>query len=101
MPIRDRIKEVRRVKAADLLPNPKNWRTHPESQLNALRGVLNEVGWADAVLARETPEGIVLIDGHARRDLDPETLVPAQVLDVKGNQTCRWPMATVRSVLQS
>ncbi len=82
MPIRDRIKEFRRIKAADLLPNPKNWRTHPEGQLNALRGILAEVGWADAVLARETPEGVVLIDGHARRDLDPETLVPVLVLDV-------------------
>jgi hypothetical protein len=29
MQIRDRIKELRRVKASELRPNPRNWRTHP------------------------------------------------------------------------
>jgi hypothetical protein len=32
MRIRDRIKELRRVPARDLLPNPKNWRSHPAAQ---------------------------------------------------------------------
>jgi len=41
MNIRDRIKELRRVRAGDLQPHPKNWRTHPEEQ-NALRGILAE-----------------------------------------------------------
>jgi len=54
--IRDRIKELRRVPASELLPNPKNWRTHPVAQQDALRGVLAEVGYADALIARETPE---------------------------------------------
>jgi hypothetical protein len=57
MGIRDRIKELRRVKAKDLIPNSKNWRVHPKAQANALRGLLAEVGYADALLARETPEG--------------------------------------------
>ena len=30
MQIRDRVKELRRVKAGQLRPNPKNWRTHPQ-----------------------------------------------------------------------
>jgi hypothetical protein len=30
--IRDRIIELRRVRAGDLLPNPKNWRRHPDVQ---------------------------------------------------------------------
>ena len=46
MQIRDRIKELRRVPASELLPNPKNWRTHPVAQQDALRGVLAEVGYA-------------------------------------------------------
>jgi hypothetical protein len=29
MNIRDRIKELRRVRAGDLRPHPKNWRKHP------------------------------------------------------------------------
>jgi len=53
--IRDRIKELRRVRAKDLLPNPKNWRLHTKVQAAALRGLLAEVGYADALLARELP----------------------------------------------
>src|SRR5258707_15007068 len=51
--IRDRIKELRRVHAKDLLHNPKNWRRHPKAQAEALRGLLAEVGYADALLVRE------------------------------------------------
>ena len=62
MKIRDRIKELRRVPACDLIPNPRNWRTHGKAQAEALQGLLAEVGFAGAVLARETPEGLILID---------------------------------------
>jgi len=68
MQIRDRIKELRRVKASDLLPNPKNWRTHPVAQQDGLRTMLAKVGYADAVIARETPDGLMLIDGHLRAE---------------------------------
>jgi ParB-like chromosome segregation protein Spo0J len=81
--IRDRIKELRRVPAGQLQPNPKNWRKHPESQANALRGVLAEVGIASAVLARETPEGgLMLIDGHLRTETLHNAEIPVLVLDV-------------------
>ena len=82
MQIRDRIKELRRVKASDLIPNPKNWRTHPAAQQDALRGVLAEVGYADALLARETPEGLMLVDGHLRAETTPDAEVPVLVLDI-------------------
>jgi hypothetical protein len=82
MRIRDRIKELRRVPASELLPNPKNWRTHPQSQQDALRGVLAEVGIADAVLARETPNGLMLIDGHLRAETARDAMLPVLVLDV-------------------
>jgi DNA modification methylase len=81
--IPDRIKELRRVRARDLLPNPKNWRRHPKSQVDALRGLLTEVGYADALLARELSDGkLMLIDGHLRRETTPDVLVPVLVLDV-------------------
>jgi DNA modification methylase len=81
--IRDRIKELRRVPADQLQPNPKNWRKHPESQANALRGILAEVGIASAVLARETPEGgLMLIDGHLRTETLHNAEIPVLVLDV-------------------
>jgi hypothetical protein len=83
MLIRDRIRELRRVKASDLRPNPRNWRIHPPEQQDALRGVLAEVGYADALLARELPDGTLeLIDGHLRAETTPEAMVPVLVLDV-------------------
>ena len=83
MNIRDRIKELRRVPANELRPNPKNWRTHPEKQLNAIRGVLAEVGFAGAELARELDDGTLeLIDGHARAEVAGTAEVPVLVLDV-------------------
>jgi hypothetical protein len=54
--IRDRIRELRRVQASTLLPNPKNWRRHPKAQANAMRDLLVEIGYADAA-AREGAAG--------------------------------------------
>jgi hypothetical protein len=83
MHIRDRIKELRRVRAAELRPNPRNWRLHPPAQQEALRGLLAEVGYADALLARELPDGtLMLVDGHLRAETTPDSLVPVLVLDV-------------------
>ncbi len=80
--IRDRIVGLRRVRADKLLPNPKNWRRHPKAQGEALKGLLREIGYADALLARETPEGLMLIDGHLRAETTPKTKVPVLVLDL-------------------
>ncbi|RIK71854.1 MAG: hypothetical protein DCC67_20085 [Planctomycetota bacterium] len=83
MHIRDRIRELRRVPASELRPNPRNWRTHPEAQRNALRGVLAEIGFADALLARELDDGsLMLVDGHLRAETAPDAVVPVLVLDV-------------------
>src|SRR5712691_3762021 len=81
--IRDRIRELRRVRAKDLLANPKNWRRHPKAQADALRGLLTEIGYADALIARELPDGrLMLIDGHLRAETTKNALVPVLVLDV-------------------
>jgi hypothetical protein len=83
MPFRDRIKDLRRVPARSLRPNPRNWRLHPVPQREALRAVLDEVGYADALLARELPDGALeLIDGHLRAETTPDQDVPVLVLDV-------------------
>jgi len=82
MKIRDRVTELRRVRAGDLLPNPRNWRTHPQAQREALEGLLTEIGYAGALLARQTPAGLMLIDGHLRAETTPEQEVPVLVLDV-------------------
>lgn len=83
MKIRDRIKELRRVKASELIPNPKNWRTHPVAQQDALKGILAEVGFAGAVLARELDDGsLMLIDGHMRAETTNDQEIPVLILDV-------------------
>jgi hypothetical protein len=79
---RDRIKELRRVRAGDLIPCPWNWRQHPIEQREALLAILTEVGYAGACLARETEEGLELIDGHMRAEMDLDQEVPVLVLDV-------------------
>jgi site-specific DNA-methyltransferase (adenine-specific) len=83
MKIRDRIRELRRVSASELRPNPKNWRTHPQAQADALKGVLAEIGIADAVLARELDDGsLMLLDGHLRVETMGDQILPVLVLDV-------------------
>lgn len=83
MKIRDRIKDFRRVKASTLRPSPHNWRVHNESQRDALRGVLAEIGYAEALVCRELEGGgLELIDGHMRAAETPDEMVPVLVLDV-------------------
>lgn len=82
MKIRDRIKELRRVKASEILPNPKNWRTHPKAQQDALRGMLADIGFADAALAYETKDGLMLVDGHLRVETASQSEIPVLILDI-------------------
>lgn len=87
MKIRDRIKEFRRVKASELVRNPRNCRRHTEAQRNALRGLLAEIGFAGAVLARELDDGrLELIDGELRADEMGRSRIPVLVLDVDRNE---------------
>ena len=80
--IRNRIKELKHVPANTLIANRKNWRRHPPAQEAALRGVLDEIGFADALIARETDAGLELIDGHLRQEVMGDQPVPVLVLDV-------------------
>ena len=83
MSIRNRIKEHRRVRAGDLVPHEQNWRNHPDLQRDGLRALYAEVGFARSLLAYELADGrLKLIDGHLRRELDPDMLVDVEVLDV-------------------
>src|SRR5437660_5700628 len=81
--IRNRIKAHRRVRGGDLVPHEFNFRLHPEQQKAALLALYQEIGFARSLLAYELPDGrLKLIDGHLRRDLDPEMEVDVEVLDV-------------------
>jgi len=92
--VRNRIKEHRRVRAGDLLGHELNWRTHPEAQRAALAALYREVGFARSLLAFETADGrLKLIDGHLRRDLDPDMLVDVEVLDVNEDEARKLVLA--------
>ena len=82
MTIRNRIKELRHLPAGELLPDPRNWRQHPKAQRDALQSMLDRIGYSDALIARETPDGLMLIDGHLRAGLDPSQVVPVLVTDL-------------------
>ena len=61
---RNRIVGHADVPPDELVPNPRNWRTHPADQQGALTGALTEVGWVAEVLVNRTTGHVV--DGHAR-----------------------------------
>ncbi len=45
--------------------------------------MLREIGYADALLAREQADGSLrLIDGHLRAEITPDTVVPVLIVDV-------------------
>jgi hypothetical protein len=85
--VRNRIKGHRRVRAGELVPHEWNYRLHPQLQRAALEALYREVGFARGLLAYELPDGrLKRIDGHLRRDLDPEMEVEVEVLDVSDDE---------------
>lgn len=76
--------------AEELADNPANWREHPQSQIVALSELINDVGWAGALLFNEATGR--LIDGHARKKLTkPGDKMPVLV--------GRWTAAQERKIL--
>ena len=78
---RQRIRELRWLPAKELKADERNWRKHPKAQRDALKAMLVQVGMADALIGRDTPDGVVLVDGHLRADmLDGD--VPVLIVDL-------------------
>ena len=82
MQVKNRVKELRQVKASEILPNAKNWRRHPKWQHEGMRAVLENIGYAGALLAYENEGQLILIDGHLRQEMTPDDEVPVLILDV-------------------
>lgn len=80
---RNRIVGEAEVSPTDLLANPLNYRVHPRNQVDALAGILGEVGWVQRVIVnRETGH---IVDGHARVGLAisrKEPTVPVVYVDL-------------------
>jgi DNA modification methylase len=47
-----------------------------------MKSILGEIGYADAIKVVETPKGLMIIDGHLRKEVSAETEVPILVLDL-------------------
>lgn len=70
-----------------LLANPKNFRRHPRHQQDALRGVLEEVGWVQEVIVNTTTGH--LVDGHLRVELalrDGAASVPVKYVSLSESE---------------
>ncbi len=70
------------VKGRDLLPNPANWRTHPPQQREATRAALDRLGYVDELKVVQTPEGLLLLDGHMRAEIGEDDDIPVAVVDL-------------------
>lgn len=83
-PFRNRIKGYKELLPSSLLECPWNWRLHPDKQKKALQGILNEIGIADVLLAREVEnKKYMLIDGHLRLSTYPSSQkIPVLILDI-------------------
>ena len=55
------------VDPATLGANPRNWKTHPEAQLAAMGGLIDEVGFLIPILFNDRTGRI--LDGHGRKEL--------------------------------
>ena len=82
---RNRIVDHRDVAPGELVPNPRNWRTHPQGQRRALAGALGEVGWVAEVLV-------------GRRKVDTR---PSRRRVMVGSADQQWPDHTRRDGVAS
>lgn len=92
MDFRDRIVRLDRVPASQIENAPWNMRRHPESQISALKGSFEELGFFKPLDVYVTDEGMYrLIDGEARRnlieaDVSPDQLVPISITDLSESE---------------
>ncbi len=63
-PWRNRIVRQADMPPGEIVPNPENWRRHPDAQRRPLRALLGDVVWVTAVIVNDATGH--LLDGHAR-----------------------------------
>jgi DNA methylase len=80
---RNRVQELRYLSPRELDDHPLQHKVHPDQQRSVMRGVLQEIGMADVLLAYVSPttNRLTAIDGHLRKSLG-DTPWPTVILDV-------------------
>lgn len=78
--------DVVHVDPKTLIPNPLNFRRHPEDQKAVVRGSLTELGWLKTVIVNRTTGHI--IDGHARVEdaIERNQTVPVQYVELSDSE---------------
>lgn len=87
MKIKNRIVGSGEEQLDQIMFNPRNWRIHPLSQQDALKGVLEEVGWVQQVIVNKRTGN--LIDGHLRCQLaarEGAKTIPVVYVDVSEDE---------------
>ena len=80
---RNRVTELRYLSPRELDDHPLQHKIHPDQQRSVMRGILQEIGIADVLLAYVSPTTgrLTAIDGHLRKSLE-DTPWPTVILDV-------------------
>jgi Zn finger protein HypA/HybF involved in hydrogenase expression len=88
--LRNRVKEVRRLKASEVSANPKNFRLHNDHQRQQFRSILGEVGFSGVSLAYYSARNggrLTLLDGHMRNEeVAPDFESDFAILDVNDEE---------------
>lgn len=84
--IRDRVVELVRVKASELKRNDHNPSVHSDQQKIIMDSILQQTGFADAVIGRRVGDEIELLDGHLRADLSGNDEVPVLIVDLNDEE---------------
>ncbi len=74
------------MRASDIAENPRNWRVHPEGQVSAMQATLDKIGFAGALIARDVGGKVELLDGHLRRKMAGNDLVPVLIVDLNDQE---------------
>ena len=71
------------VRAGDLKADERNWRLHPDNQREAVEASWHRIGNIDVLRVRRDEAGdLVLVDGHLRASMDPDTKLKCILLDL-------------------
>jgi len=82
--LRNRITEVRKMRLGDIAHNPVNWRSHPDRQREAFRGLAREIGWAGVPLVYQSERTgtLTYLDGHMRKEEVPDLEADVAITDL-------------------
>lgn len=82
--VRNRNKEIRKVRVGDLWDNPANHRMHGDQQKAVMADVLKEIGYLGTAIAFEMEGGgYRLLDGHCRKNLlNPDEEIDVCIVDL-------------------